>query len=276
MKVVETVDEVFEAIQRVKERSGAAPATNFFPARPKLENWVSRREFLTAGKGETVAFFRKDRGFLHLYFVAGTLESLDEFLKDAEFLRENRLAADLIGAGASLPPMSRVLEASGFAPYRTLIRLARSGASPVPPANHPGTDEGKIEFATAKDAAAVQELLEANFDAYADQLPLPYETDAAIAARQVLVCREGGKIAALLHFETQGVTSTVRYWLTSPEFRDRGLGSKLLKHYLNTQASARRFTLWVGAGNENALMKYAAFGYTADGLKDEILLNQVP
>ena len=72
------------------------------------------------------------------------------------------------------------------------------------------------------DVQCVHELLPPSFDRYADQLPLPYEIEAAIDARQILIAQGNGRLAGLLFFETQGLTSTLRYWLVDPEFRPRG------------------------------------------------------
>ena len=119
------------------------------------------------------------------------------------------------------------------------------------------------------------ELLEAAFDRYADQLPMPYEIEAAIEARQILVVRREGAIGALLFFETQGLTSTVRYWVVAEAFRAHKLGSVLIRHYFAAQSAARRFILWVTADNENAVSKYRHYGYSPDGLIDHVLVNEM-
>ena len=36
-----------------------------------------------------------------------------------------------------------------------------------------------------------------------------------------------------------------------------------MRHYFQTQTGVRRFTLWVNAGNQNAIQKYRHYGYAA-------------
>jgi GNAT superfamily N-acetyltransferase len=82
-------------------------------------------------------------------------------------------------------------------------------------------------------------------------------------------------LAAMLFFETQGFTSTVRYWVVSDKFQSRGFGSALMRHYFTLQSAVRRFILWVTIDNENALQKYRHYGYTPDGLVDHVLVNSL-
>jgi ribosomal protein S18 acetylase RimI-like enzyme len=125
------------------------------------------------------------------------------------------------------------------------------------------------------DRQAILDLLNRSFDHYADQIPMPYEIDAAIEGRQVLAIKADGALAALLFFETQGFTSTVRYWVVVDEFQSRGFGSALIRHYFAAQSAVRRFILWVTIDNENAVQKYRHYGYAPDGLADHVLVNSM-
>ena len=88
------------------------------------------------------------------------------------------------------------------------------------------------------------------------------------------IIKQNGEIAALLFFETQGLTSSIRYWLVSEQFHSRGLGSTLILHYFSTQPAVRRFILWVTSTNENAIQKYQHYGYAPDGLVDHVLVSE--
>ena len=130
-----------------------------------------------------------------------------------------------------------------------------------------------IENADASDTQAILALLEASFDPYADQLPMPYELHDAITHHNVLVVKKDAILAALLFFETQGFTSTVRYWAVAEPFRAFRLGSILMRHYFTAQTAVKRFILWVTASNNDALKKYQHYGYAPDGLVDYVLAN---
>ena len=266
MSPVTSPSQVLEAIHRVKT---AAPAfcTNLFAAEPKLRDWVAYGE-LRAQEFEGAAFFaRKDRDFSHLYFCAAEPDALARGLARLPIIGSERLAADLVGPEPSLEVLSNRMESAGFRPYSRLVRLSRT-------ANAAALEEtDRVELAGKNDAPAILDLLEASFDRFADQLPIRYEIQAAIAQNQMLVVRQDSAIAALLHFETQGFSSVLRFWIVATPFRSAGFGSMLMRHYFASQNRVRRFILWVTAVNENAVKKYSHYGYAPDGLVDQVLVN---
>jgi hypothetical protein len=102
-----------------------------------------------------------------------------------------------------------------------------------------------------------------------------YEIEAAVQAHQILVAKHEGALAGLLHFETQGVTSTLRFWAVADEFRALKFGSALIRQYFAVNSAVKRFNLWVAADNVNAVQKYGHYGYTPDGLVDYVLANEL-
>jgi hypothetical protein len=104
---------------------------------------------------------------------------------------------------------------------------------------------------------------------------LLHEIEFAIQARQVLLARHHNEIAGLLFFETQGFSSTLRFWAVAAEYRALKLGSALMRQYFATQSAVKRFVLWVAADNLNAVQKYGHYGYKPDGLVDYVLANQL-
>ena len=270
MRPVTTVAEVLDAVQRAKT-GAAAYCTNFFPAQPKLQGWIDHGE-LAGEFRERVAFFgRKDRDFWHWYFSAPDVGTLEREVAESPFLQTERVTVDLVGSEATLGELLRVAGGAGFRPYSRLLRLARA----VQPGQADAASEGsEVVCAEKADSQAVMDLLETSFDRYADQLPMPYEIEAAIEARQILLVKRDGGVGALLFFETQGLTSTVRYWVVGERFRSQRLGAVLMRHYFAAQNAARRFILWVTAVNEDAVRKYEHYGYRPDGLVDHVLVNE--
>lgn len=267
MTLVRSATEVLEAIQKVKAGSSGF-CTNFFPVQSKLESWVAHRELTSYSVEGATFFLRKDRDFAHLYFCASNSTTFGQRLPEFLERTTEKLSIDLVGSEASLTDLLNLAQKAGFARYSRLVRLARM-AAPVQSVSAGQT----VEFATHTDAPTILGLIERMFDRFADQLPTSYEIEAAIAARQISVIKQDGReIAALLFSETQGVTSTIRYWLVASEFHSRGLGSALIRHYFSSQSTVRRFILWVTAVNENAIQKYRHYGYTPDGLVDHVLV----
>ena len=100
-----------------------------------------------------------------------------------------------------------------------------------------------------------------------------YEIEAAVESHQILVAKHQGGLAGLLFFETQGLTSTLRFFAVAEQFRGLRIGSALMGRYFETQSAVRRFILWVAADNDNTIQKYRHYGYAPDGLIDQILGN---
>jgi len=268
MSPVRTAGEVLEAIQKIKAGSTAF-CTNCFPVQSKLENWVAHQELSSELFEGATFFLRADRDFAHLYFCASNASAFGQQLQLLSASTTQKLAIDLIGPEPSLVELLKLTEQAGFSRYSRLVRLARvaSAATPVQAASEVGV-------ASERDASAILGLIEHSFDRFADQLPGLYEIEAAIARRQIFVIKLNGEIAALLFFETQGLTSAIRYWLVAAQFHSRGLGSALMRRYFSSQSAVRRFILWVTATNDNAIQKYQHYGYQPDGLVDHVLVNK--
>ena len=272
---VRTVGEVFEAIQRAKVDASAF-TTNFFPVQARLQSWINRSELLAEVRDGVASFLRKDRNFWHYYFAASNPSQLERYLGEIPQLKREPVVMDVVGREAVLPDLLRVLETSDFRRYARLVRLARpytASLLSVQSTNPSPNPAPAVLLAESTDSHAILRLLESSFNPYADQLPEVYEIDEAISRKQILTVKIDGALAALLYFETQGVTSTVRYWAVAEQFRSLRLGSVLMRHYFSAQQAVRRFILWVTAANENALQKYQHYGYAPDGLVDHVLAN---
>jgi len=261
--------EVFAAIQPVK--AGATDfCTNFFPDKKKLEEWVERNEMSGESRAGALFLFRRDRDFFRLFFCAASPAALREGLATLPNLRDERMVAEVVGAESALTGILAGLEAAGFHRYRQLQRMARPGQSSLPPVVGA---EMPVTLAERADAPTILNLLLGAFDRYAEQLPTASEVESAVAAGQIFVVKLDGALAGLLFFETQGMTSTLRYWLVTEGFRDRHVGAALMRRYLASQSAVRRFLLWVIASNDNAVQKYMRFGFAPDGLVDHVLAS---
>jgi GNAT superfamily N-acetyltransferase len=270
MSPVKTVAEALAAVQQAK---AGAPAfcTNFFPVQPKMQAWIDHDELYSEHREGAAFFLKKDRDFWHFYFCAPSVLALERQLATAPAMNRERLVVDLVGNEPALAELLGIFDSNGFRRYSRLLRLARVGQTTIPAA----IDQEHVVFADKADAPAIQDLLEDSFDRYADQLPMSYELEAALAARQVLAIKREQAIGAALFFETQGLTSTVRYWVVAQPFRSQSFGSRLIRHYFAAQNGVRRFILWVTANNDNAVQKYQHYGYSPDGLVDHVLVNEM-
>lgn len=270
MSPVTASSQVFDAIQKAKTGASAF-CTNFFPVQAKLDAWIRNGELFEETRERAAFFFRKDQDFWHWYFCAADAGVLKQETQKSSVLKSEPVVVDLVGKNGLIDGLLNTVESGGFKRYSRLVRLAR------PAKEEPEIPAGGsvVSWAVKADVPAILRLLEQDFDRYADQLPTSYELEAAIEAQQILVIQGQDELAALLFFETQGVTSTVRYWVVAEKYRANRYGSALIRHYFSSQKAVRRFVLWVTADNENAVGKYHHYGYSSDGLVDHVLINDM-
>ena len=271
MTPIKTVSQVFDAIQQAK--AGAPDfCTNFFPVQRRLQEWIDREELKGDFRDGASFYFRKDRGFHHLYFCAASRSALNREITCMPELKSERMVLDLVGNETVLNGMLALWESAGFRRYTRLYRMARPSQPETAAA---ANGESPVAFADKADCGGIQALLEGGFDRYGEQLPTSYEIEAAVESRQILIARYDGRIGGLLFFERQGFTSMLRFWLVAPECRALRFGSALMRQYFATQNSVRRFVLWVATDNLDAVQKYRHYGYAPDGLVDYVLANEL-
>ena len=270
MSPVGHVNQVLDAIQKVKAVASAF-CTNFFPVERKLQGWIEHGELLCELRQGSAFFLRKDRDFWHFYFCAASAALLRREVASLSSLKTEPVVVDLVGNEAALGDLLAVLKSEGFQHYTQFCRLARTRQ---PSAQLHGADQPRVVHAERSDCQSILDLLCGSFDRYAEQLPMLYEIESAVESRQILVTRCAEALGGLLFFETQGFTSTIRYWLVAEQFRALRYGSALMRHYFAAQSAVRRFILWVIADNANAIKKYQHYGYTPDGLVDCVLANE--
>ncbi len=268
MTPMQTPGQVFDAVQRAKA-GATAFCTNFFAVESKLQGWINQGELFAELRDGATFFFRKDRDFLRFYFCAADVEALQREIAAWPGVKTERIITDLVGNESAVNNLLPALEPAGFrrhAQLQRLVRMARPESA---------NDSLPVGFAEKADGRAVLGLIESMFDRYGEQLPMLYEIEAAIKNRQILAARSAGELAGLLFFETQGLASTVRFWAVAERFRALKVGSAVMRQYLKIHGAVRRFTLWVNAGNDNAIQKYRHFGYTPDGLIDQVLASRM-
>jgi hypothetical protein len=271
MRLVESPSEVGEAVNRAKT-DATGYCSNFFPSARKLQSWITHGDLLCDQHDGAALFLRKDRDFWRLYFCAANPTSLERAFTALPMLGIEPVVLDLIGKEPALAEMAGLFEDAGFRLYNRLFRMARTVPT-VTPSVKVATDS-RVVVADKTDCQPILDLLLRSFDCRAEQIPMLYEIEAAVEVGQIRVARCADTLAGLLFFETQGITSLLRYWLIAPEFRSQRFGSGLMHRYFAEHPAVRRFLLWVIASNTNAISKYEHYGFAPEGLVDYVLANE--
>jgi hypothetical protein len=247
--------------------SGQPALTNFFLSQRAIERATIARNLWGLSIPGASIMLRRDRDFFHLYANFADTAKFRSLL--TELPSDTVLVADVLQRKNSHGLMLRTLEQAGFVDYRELIRIHRS------PRNMPDQVHGAdIHYAKVTDAGYVLEALELNFDKFSEQLPELDEIVDAISRKLILLAVSDGRRAGFLFFESSGHSSILRYWFIDPNFRDKHLGSSLMRHYLMDACPNEPSQLWVGQDNANAIMRYNHYGYSALDLNDQIMIRK--
>ena len=270
MELVQDYNQIRELtinIKSYKERF----ITNFFIGEYRC-NLLIKNKLIYKIVFEKCAFIlHKDYDFYHVYYQT-TAEN--DLLKGLQQLmgkyQEETFVTDIIGTETDTQQIAELFSQAGFSIYSKLLRMSRTKGLDSPQVQHPD-----IEFASPDQARSVQNVLETYFDKYSEQIPLLEEIIQWIKDKGVLVLKENELIIGLVVFEIIGLTSYLRYWFTHPAYRDRKIGSTMLRRFFYECRHTKRQQFWVNASNENAIARYQHYGFEQERLFDIIMKNDV-
>lgn len=219
----------------------------------EIENGTLYYEAFPGG----LLIFRKRQGFYRLNYSVSDSACFPRLPEDAAFVTEHVFRPD---APAEIPEF---LHAAGFRPLISRVRLARA----------PG-DAGQADgarFADVRDAAQVDALLRACFDARTGCLPEWQELMHDLE-NQTIVCAEddNGNVAGVLHFRVEKGASELRHLAVAETMRRRGVAGQLFSRYIRAIPD-RKGLVWVRSDNAPALAFYTKCGYRPDGWTSAVL-----
>ncbi len=267
---IRQISELQASLQRFS-RAGNGATTTWFASAELSQQWIESDALLFEPFDDCLLLFRRDRDFYHVYHVAATAEALSAALATLDSATfDVAITADLIGRGEALGALADLYAERGFAPYKSLIRMSRitQGASAddfVDP---------EVSVALPADAPAILAFLERLLDRFAEQIPEGKELAEACVRQNVLVLRQGTDLGGILYFENMGQTTILRYWFVDKGFREQGIGARLIKTMFRHCHSGRRILLWVISDNVSAIAKYQRYGFTIEGLTDQVMIKQ--
>lgn len=240
--------------------------TNFFLDPVKHGLWISKGDFYTERIGSTLFIIKQSSTFMNVFYCSTTL---DDFSHDlSEFMTEYAdvtMMFDIVGRDIQCQPVVELFRSKGCKEATSLVRMTRM----TTPMEY--TADSSIRQATEKDIPEVSQLLHTYFDEQTEQIP--YDEELLDYARQgrVLVCEEEGKMAGFLIYELNATTLYLRYWFTHPDYRDKKVGSRLLRRFFEEGKDTKRQLFWVIRTNENAIVRYRHYGFAEENMYDYVM-----
>lgn len=240
--------------------------TNFYLDPFKHMLWIVKGDCYTAKVGETLFVIRKDKEFWNVFYCSTTLVNLYNDI--SVFMAEHStitMMFDIVGRDVQCKPVIDLFRDKGCKLATSLVRMTRM----TEPIDY--TEDPTVRKATEKDINAVSQLLHEYFDARTEQIP--YDDELYYYARQghVLICEEQGCLAGFLIYEINATTLYLRYWFTHPDYREKKVGSRLLRKFFEEGKYTKRQLFWVIQTNENAIMRYKHYGFNEENMFDYVM-----
>ena len=240
--------------------------TNFFPNPERHGLWIAKGDCFTERWGNTLFIIKKSPAFWHVFYCAATQDGLEQDWK--AFVSGNAdvtLVSDIVGREAQCGPLTGLYAAAGCRETASLVRMTRMAA---PTAYEP---DASVRLATASDLPRIDGLLHQYFDERTEQLPYAEELAEFVDLHRILVCEEDGILAGFLIFERYSATLYLRYWFTHPDYRDRKVGSRLMRRFFEEGKDTRRQLLWVIRRNGGAIARYRHYGFAEEDMFDHVM-----
>lgn len=240
--------------------------TNFFLDPVKHGLWVTKGDCYTERMDNTLFIIKQSPTFWNVFYCS---TMLDDFSHDlSAFMAKHSdvtMIFDIVGRDVQCQPVVELCRSKGCKEASSLVRMMRM----TTPMEY--TADDSIRQATENDIPEVSQLLHNYFDEQTEQIP--YDEELLDYARQghVLVCEGKGKMAGFLIYELNATTLYLRYWFTHPDYRDKKVGSHLLRHFFEEGKNTKRQLFWVIRTNENAIVRYRHYGFTEENMYDYVM-----
>jgi len=241
--------------------------SNFYWDSNKHPYWIAEENFFYLRKDACVLMLHQKEDFCNLFYIATDMMAVRNASASVSF--ETTCIVDVVCRGGGEEDMTHLLHA-GFSPYQHLFRMSHVGLL----ADESWKMDPKVAFGTSEDIDQMNVALKKNFDPLSEQLPSVDELRDYVERKQVLVIKDDLNLCGFIIFEVTGMTWYLRYWFTSPVYRNQGIGAKLLKSSLSLAKETKRQMLWVISDNDNAIKRYEHYGFNRELMNDYVLIKR--
>lgn len=243
--------------------------TNFYLDEEKHGIWIAKGDCFVENVGNTLFIIKKSSSFWNVFYCSTTLEQLSADLLQFKKAHDGQtLVFDIVGREMQCQPMVGMFRQNGFTEATSLVRMTRM----TEPMTY--TSDHSVRKAIKSEVSEIHTLLHQYFDERTEQIPYLEELEQYADHGHILICEESAKMAGFLIFEMNASTLYLRYWFTHPDFRDKKVGSRLLRHFFEEGKNTKRQLFWVIRNNENAIKRYKHYGFTEENMYDFVMQCQ--
>lgn len=269
MNQISDYNQVLDAVKSVKElRIGFK--TNLFLDKERINIWINKGVLFIGYHESSIYFLKQNDNFFNLYYITTDSSSISGLLKHILLVHSDKLiVTDLIGKEPFINNIHQLFSKEGFYQYTSLQRMSRLLQEKY-------LDEASTNVClpSFENSSEIFRILQTYFDPLAEQLPYIEEIEKWVENGSVRVVKDGNKIIGFVIFEINGLTSYLRYWFVHPDYRNRNVGSDLLRSYFKASNNTKRQLFWVIKTNQNAIIRYLHYGFETENLLDYVMINK--
>ncbi len=268
MDKVISIKKTIELISEIRNlRKGFI--TNFYLDEFKHAIWIQKGDFYYDRVNDTCFFIKKDKGFWSVFYCSTDMNELENSLKLFELTNSDTvIMIDIVGNSEQCKDINKIFFRNGFYEYCLLVRMSKMTQKDCEEISN-----DRMDFANQFDVKYILTLLEMYFDSRCEQVPYLEELEEYAKSKRILCYKENNETLGFLIFEMNKTTLYLRYWFVHPEHRDKKIGSALLNRFFYEGKETRRQLFWVIADNENAIKRYAHYGFSNENMYDYVLTN---
>lgn len=240
--------------------------TNFFLDPVKHGLWITKGDCYAERIGSTLFIVKQSPSFWNVFYCSTTHEEFGADL--SAFMAEHAVTTmmfDIVGRDVQCQPIVELFKSKGCQVATSLVRMTRMAE----PFDY--TPDDSIRKATEADIPQVSQLLHEHFNPQNEQIPYDEELLDYASQGHVLVCEEDAMMAGFLIYELNATTLYLRYWFTHPDYRDKKVGSRLLRRFFEEGKDTKRQLFWVIRTNENAIKRYRHYGFAEENMFDFVM-----
>ncbi len=265
MQIVKSIEDLQRQVADIRTlRLGFV--TNFYLDPVKHSIWIEKGDCFTERVADTLFVIKQSLSFWNVFYCSTSIDALGNDMELFLTRYSDRIMMyDLVGRDIQTKPLVDLFKARGCREASSLVRMTRM----TEPIDY--FPDATIRPATEKDLPWVSRQLHQYFDERVEQIPYDEELMDFIRHGCILICEEDSNKAGFLVYESNATTLYLRYWFTNPDYRDKKVGSRLLRRFLEVGKATKRQMLWVIRTNETAKVRYQHYGFAEENMYDYVM-----
>jgi ribosomal protein S18 acetylase RimI-like enzyme len=282
MKQVESFNQ-FNRLIKTHQEKYKNQVTNCFLFPNEIEKIITRGQLFFAEEENGVFFFRKRPGCHSLYYYWNpdnlNFESFSSYYEKPIVLDLTHIINREPG---NLQSIKQAWERQGFLFYKKyqqmcLFQKKESDKQSINPIRNKGNNQFIVENANINDEDIISNLWRDSLDIFSAVLPSAEELKEKILLHQIFVCRNSDlNVIAALQTEKTGKTISIDHVVVNKDYRNKGLGDKLLATTLYNFIDVKKFVLWVDVNNLPAIHLYKKWGFAfSNKVSDQLILKNI-